>query len=61
MRALLINPPYQTITSNWGVGHQVPPRACWTSVIPPSPSRSRPGASAFGFEFGAASDTNSCG
>src|SRR5262245_49930726 len=24
MRALLINPPYQTITSNWGVGHQVP-------------------------------------
>lgn len=24
MRILLINPPYQTITSNWGVGHQVP-------------------------------------
>ncbi|HET6215116.1 MAG TPA: cobalamin-dependent protein, partial [Micromonosporaceae bacterium] len=24
MRTLLINPPYQTITSNWGVGHQVP-------------------------------------
>jgi anaerobic magnesium-protoporphyrin IX monomethyl ester cyclase len=24
MRALLINPPYQTITSNRGVGHQVP-------------------------------------
>ena len=24
MRVLLINPPYQTITSNWGVGHQVP-------------------------------------
>ena len=24
MRAMLINPPYQTITSNWGVGHQVP-------------------------------------
>ena len=24
MRAMLINPPYQTITSNFGVGHQVP-------------------------------------
>ncbi len=24
MQTLLINPPYQTITSNWGVGHQVP-------------------------------------
>src|SRR5947207_119927 len=24
MRVLLINPPYQTITSNVGVGHQVP-------------------------------------
>src|SRR5438270_6256296 len=24
MRVLLINPPYQTLTSNWGVGHQVP-------------------------------------
>lgn len=24
MRTLLINPPYQTVTSNWGVGHQVP-------------------------------------
>ena len=24
MRILLINPPYQTITSNYGVGHQVP-------------------------------------
>jgi anaerobic magnesium-protoporphyrin IX monomethyl ester cyclase len=24
MRTLLVNPPYQTITSNWGVGHQVP-------------------------------------
>jgi anaerobic magnesium-protoporphyrin IX monomethyl ester cyclase len=24
MEALLINPPYQTITSTWGVGHQVP-------------------------------------
>src|SRR5262245_14749030 len=24
MRTLLINPPYQTLTSNWGVGHQVP-------------------------------------
>lgn len=24
MHVLLINPPYQTITSNWGVGHQVP-------------------------------------
>jgi anaerobic magnesium-protoporphyrin IX monomethyl ester cyclase len=24
MRTMLINPPYQTITSNWGVGHQVP-------------------------------------
>jgi anaerobic magnesium-protoporphyrin IX monomethyl ester cyclase len=24
MKTLLINPPYQTITSNWGVGHQVP-------------------------------------
>jgi anaerobic magnesium-protoporphyrin IX monomethyl ester cyclase len=24
MHTLLINPPYQTITSNWGVGHQVP-------------------------------------
>ena len=24
MRILLINPPYQTITSNFGVGHQVP-------------------------------------
>ena len=24
MRILLINPPYQTLTSNWGVGHQVP-------------------------------------
>src|SRR5689334_1428925 len=24
MKVLLINPPYQTITSNWGVGHQVP-------------------------------------
>src|SRR5437868_2666106 len=24
MRVLLINPPYQTITSNFGVGHQVP-------------------------------------
>jgi anaerobic magnesium-protoporphyrin IX monomethyl ester cyclase len=24
MKTLLINPPYQTITGNWGVGHQVP-------------------------------------
>lgn len=24
MRILLINPPYQTLTSNWGVGHQIP-------------------------------------
>lgn len=24
MTTMLINPPYQTITSNWGVGHQVP-------------------------------------
>src|SRR5438093_2330617 len=24
MRVLLINPPYQTLTSNLGVGHQVP-------------------------------------
>ncbi len=24
MHAMLINPPYQTITSNWGVGHQIP-------------------------------------
>src|SRR5882724_4461065 len=24
MRVLLINPPYQTLTSNWGVGHQIP-------------------------------------
>lgn len=24
MHTMLINPPYQTITSNWGVGHQVP-------------------------------------
>jgi len=24
MNVLLINPPYQTITSNFGVGHQVP-------------------------------------
>src|SRR5947209_4875743 len=24
MRILLINPPYQTLTSTWGVGHQVP-------------------------------------
>src|SRR6516162_5496858 len=24
MRVLLINPPYQTLTSNAGVGHQVP-------------------------------------
>ena len=24
MKVLLINPPYQTITSNFGVGHQVP-------------------------------------
>lgn len=24
MDTLLVNPPYQTITSNWGVGHQVP-------------------------------------
>src|SRR4051794_27629081 len=24
MRVLLVNPPYQTITSTWGVGHQVP-------------------------------------
>lgn len=24
MQTLLVNPPYQTITSNWGVGHQVP-------------------------------------
>jgi anaerobic magnesium-protoporphyrin IX monomethyl ester cyclase len=24
VQTLLINPPYQTITSNWGVGHQVP-------------------------------------
>lgn len=24
MRVLLVNPPYQTITSNFGVGHQVP-------------------------------------
>ena len=24
MRALLVNPPYQTLTSNLGVGHQVP-------------------------------------
>src|SRR5207249_537715 len=24
MRILLINPPYQTFTSNFGVGHQVP-------------------------------------
>ncbi len=24
MHTMLINPPYQTITSNWGVGHQIP-------------------------------------
>jgi anaerobic magnesium-protoporphyrin IX monomethyl ester cyclase len=24
VRILLINPPYQTLTSTWGVGHQVP-------------------------------------
>jgi anaerobic magnesium-protoporphyrin IX monomethyl ester cyclase len=24
MRVLLLNPPYQTWTSNWGVGHQIP-------------------------------------
>jgi anaerobic magnesium-protoporphyrin IX monomethyl ester cyclase len=24
VRILLINPPYQTLTSNWGIGHQVP-------------------------------------
>jgi anaerobic magnesium-protoporphyrin IX monomethyl ester cyclase len=24
MKVTIINPPYQTITSNWGVGHQVP-------------------------------------
>jgi anaerobic magnesium-protoporphyrin IX monomethyl ester cyclase len=24
VRILLINPPYQTLTSNWGVGHQIP-------------------------------------
>ena len=24
MRVLLINPPYQTLTSNLGVGHQIP-------------------------------------
>ncbi|MBL7502050.1 radical SAM protein [Frankia sp. CNm7] len=24
MRTMLINPPYQTITNRWGVGHQVP-------------------------------------
>jgi anaerobic magnesium-protoporphyrin IX monomethyl ester cyclase len=24
MKILLINPPYQTLTSNWGVGHQIP-------------------------------------
>ncbi len=24
MHILLINPPYQTLTSNWGVGHQIP-------------------------------------
>src|SRR6476620_1436595 len=24
MKALLINPPYQTITSNLGTGHQIP-------------------------------------
>jgi len=24
VQTMLINPPYQTITSNWGVGHQVP-------------------------------------
>ena len=24
MKVLLINPPYQTITSNFGVGHQIP-------------------------------------
>jgi anaerobic magnesium-protoporphyrin IX monomethyl ester cyclase len=24
VKVLLINPPYQTLTSNWGVGHQVP-------------------------------------
>jgi len=24
MKILLINPPYQTLTSNLGVGHQVP-------------------------------------
>jgi anaerobic magnesium-protoporphyrin IX monomethyl ester cyclase len=24
VKILLINPPYQTLTSNWGVGHQVP-------------------------------------
>src|ERR671918_259784 len=24
MKILLINPPYQTLTSNFGVGHQVP-------------------------------------
>jgi anaerobic magnesium-protoporphyrin IX monomethyl ester cyclase len=24
MKVLLINPPYQTITSNYGVGHQIP-------------------------------------
>jgi anaerobic magnesium-protoporphyrin IX monomethyl ester cyclase len=24
VRILLVNPPYQTLTSNWGVGHQIP-------------------------------------
>jgi anaerobic magnesium-protoporphyrin IX monomethyl ester cyclase len=24
VKILLINPPYQTLTSNWGVGHQIP-------------------------------------
>jgi anaerobic magnesium-protoporphyrin IX monomethyl ester cyclase len=24
VKVLLINPPYQTLTSNWGVGHQIP-------------------------------------
>jgi anaerobic magnesium-protoporphyrin IX monomethyl ester cyclase len=24
VKILLINPPYQTLTSNWGIGHQVP-------------------------------------
>src|SRR5437764_147472 len=24
MKVLLVNPPYQTITSNFGVGHQIP-------------------------------------